>query len=369
MLIISIVPRLPPAIDGVGDYALCLARQLRKDFKIETVFIIGNLACEENSSLSLEGFQAEPVLNQSAENLSLILNKYSQKSTSPTIVLLHYSGYGYAKRGCPIWLIEGLKKWKSNVIEVRLLTMFHELYHRFESPFKSGSWLSFSQKKLVKDLAQLSNFYMTNRQEHAKILNRLSSRKQEIIPVLPVFSNVGEPNKNILPLSERQRRLVIFGQRRTKLRVYQESSVSVIKACQALNIQEIWDIGESTGLNLSSIGGVSIAETGKLSTLEISEILSSSVAGFLNYNTTYLAKSGIFAAYCAHGILPISYRRSALAVDGIESGQHYWIPEVLKSVPDQLEELQKIADNAYLWYQSHTLPIHAQTLGRAILSK
>ena len=38
----SIVPRVPPAIDGVGDYALNLARQLRKDFNIQTHFIIGN---------------------------------------------------------------------------------------------------------------------------------------------------------------------------------------------------------------------------------------------------------------------------------------------------------------------------------------
>ena len=39
----SIVPRLPPAIDDVGDYTLNLARQLRKDFIIQTHFIVGNL--------------------------------------------------------------------------------------------------------------------------------------------------------------------------------------------------------------------------------------------------------------------------------------------------------------------------------------
>ncbi len=38
----SIVPRLPPAIDDVGDYALNLARQLRKDFNVPTHFIVGN---------------------------------------------------------------------------------------------------------------------------------------------------------------------------------------------------------------------------------------------------------------------------------------------------------------------------------------
>ena len=33
--ITAIVPRLPPAIDGVGDYTLNLARQLRKDFNMD----------------------------------------------------------------------------------------------------------------------------------------------------------------------------------------------------------------------------------------------------------------------------------------------------------------------------------------------
>ncbi len=49
--VIAIVPRLPPAIDGVGDYALNLARQLRKDFNIHTHFIVGNSTCKVQQKL------------------------------------------------------------------------------------------------------------------------------------------------------------------------------------------------------------------------------------------------------------------------------------------------------------------------------
>jgi hypothetical protein len=38
MEIIQVVPMLPPAIDGLGDYALNLARQLRREFNQETHF-------------------------------------------------------------------------------------------------------------------------------------------------------------------------------------------------------------------------------------------------------------------------------------------------------------------------------------------
>jgi hypothetical protein len=40
--IYQIVPRLPPLIDGVGDYSLQLARTLRENHNIDSKFIIGD---------------------------------------------------------------------------------------------------------------------------------------------------------------------------------------------------------------------------------------------------------------------------------------------------------------------------------------
>ncbi|MHC5830485.1 MAG: glycosyltransferase family 1 protein, partial [Nostoc sp.] len=57
--ITSIVPRLPPAIDGVGDYALNLARQLRKDFNIQTHFIVGNPTW--TGAAEIEGFPVSQI--------------------------------------------------------------------------------------------------------------------------------------------------------------------------------------------------------------------------------------------------------------------------------------------------------------------
>ena len=42
MDIIQIVPRLPPATDGVGDYAIRVAHQLRAAHQIESHFIVGD---------------------------------------------------------------------------------------------------------------------------------------------------------------------------------------------------------------------------------------------------------------------------------------------------------------------------------------
>jgi len=89
----QIVPRLPPAIDGVGDYALSLARQLRLDYGLDTHFTIGYPTWPQTEQV--EGFQTAKLTTCSTEAL---LNQLDPKYP----VSLHYVGYSYAKKGCPI---------------------------------------------------------------------------------------------------------------------------------------------------------------------------------------------------------------------------------------------------------------------------
>lgn len=356
--IIQIVPQLPLSISGVGDYALNLARQLWKDYEIETHFIIGTSNWQ--GATTIQDFPIQKVVARSAEALFFLLSTDSNQSASaPTSVLLHYVGYGYANRGCPTWLVEGLERWKANTANSHLVTMFHEVYA--SGPlWTSAFWLSRQQRNLAARLAQLSDRCFTSKQYYAEILSELSQGKQTQIPTLPVFSNIGEPDQ-VPPLAKRHKRLVVFGGRSKRLRVYQKSLAELRHACQLLGIKEILDIGPSTGLTLSPVNGVPVVEMGQLDATEISDILSTSLAGFFNYNLEYLAKSTIFAAYCAHGLLPVSPRCHALSVDGIASGKHYWIPHDKTTGLKDLLEMQAIADNAYTWYQTHNLSVQAKT--------
>src|SRR5438132_6506179 len=102
MDLIQIVPRLPPAIDGLGDYAFYLAKQLRDDCEINSHFIVGNPQWEIEQPI---GFSVQRVGERSSACLREVLQS-SRNSISS--VLLHYVGYGYAKRGCPFWLIRAL---------------------------------------------------------------------------------------------------------------------------------------------------------------------------------------------------------------------------------------------------------------------
>lgn len=352
MLIVQVVPRLPPAVCGVGDYALNLACQLRKDFGIETHFIVGDPSW--SGAKEIEGFTISKIATRSANALLPLLPSNLE---IPTTVFLHYVGYGYANRGCPTWLIADFEKWKSRSANPRLVTMFHEIYG-FGPPWTSSFWLSPLQKKLTSKLTNLSNFCFTSREDYAKSLFDFSHKKQTQITKLPVFSNIGEP-ENLLPLAKRNRQLVVFGRNHSRLIVYKQHLAFVEQLCEALQIEKIYDIGVPTGLTLSQINGIPIVEMGVIKAAEVSKIMLDSVAGLLGSpSSEYLAKSTIFAACSAHKLIPILTSSSSVSMDGLASGKHYWTSkEPLGQL--SMDRGQAIADNAYDWYQTHNLSMQS----------
>jgi hypothetical protein len=358
--IVQIVPQLPPSINGLGDYAFNLAGQLRKYYQIETIFIVGDRNWQ--GSTAIEDFPIQKVETASAEALLYLLSTNGNQSVSSqkVSVLLHYVGYGYAQRGCPVWLVKALERWKAKNTNSRLVTMFHEVYASgYFLPWTSAFWLSPLQKSLASRLAEISDRCLTSKESYAEILYQLARVKLGSITSLPVFSNIGEPDY-VPPLAKRSRRLVVFGHRNSRSQVYQQCRTALESTCQALKIEEIYDIGIPTDLELSTINGIPVVEKGVTESTEISKILLDSVAGFLNVPPpAYLAKSGIFAAYCAHKLISCMTSYSQVPIDGLQGGKHYW------STSDQDRQLclnlgQEIVDNAYAWYQNHNLSIQSK---------
>lgn len=359
MRIIQIVPELPPVLNGVGDYAFHLACQLRQDYGIETRFVVGNPSGK--ISIANDGFEVETVFDRSAKALFLLLsaNFNGDKFYRQMPILLHYSGYNYALKGSPVWLVEGLELWIANATNCHLVTMFHEVCAPRGLPWKSYFWLYPLQRNLAARLVRLSDRALTNTQSYAEMLSKFAPGKDTDITTLPVFSTIGEPEQ-IPPLKDRVRRLVIFGMWRRRRQIYQEFLGELSHVCQLLGIEEIWDIGRSTGINLSSVREVPIIEVGEQEASKISRIMLNAIAGFFHYRTSYLGKSTIFAAYCAHGLLPVRSQSHSWSLEGIEARKCYWVPELQTIALPDWQELQAIADRAYTWYQAHKLSIQAQ---------
>jgi hypothetical protein len=241
--------------------------------------------------------------------------------------------------------------------------MFHELYAS-GAPWTSSFWLSPLQKNLAARLARLSDRCITSKQLYADMISQLSQGKHQQVPALPVFSNIGEPEKPPLALCLRQPQLVVFGGVANRARVYRDCQAILEYVCCSLNIQKILDIGTPTGITPTFIGEVPVLELGEQSANKISNILADSIAGFCDYNPDYLAKSTIFAAYCAHGLLPINAKGSASIIDGIESGRHYWVPNLQKNDLIDESDIQAIVDRSYSWYQDHCLSMQAKIFSK-----
>ncbi|WGV29219.1 glycosyltransferase family 1 protein [Halotia branconii] len=351
--IIAIVPRLPPAIDGLGDYGLNLAEQVRQYFGLLTDFVVGD--SNWSGDPLIRGFTVKQVAEHSSAALLKLLPKDQH---SRTTVLLHYVGYGYAKRGCPVWLVEGLERWRKAGTSRHLVTMFHEIY-AFGSIWTSQFWTSPLQRNLATRLVCLSDRCLTNKQGYAEILTKLSQGKHHQVPTLPVFSNVGEP-KNLISLSERPRQLIIFGGAGMRSRVYQQSQLALQRTCLELEIETILDIGTPLNFEIKPVNNIPVICLGVKSAEEVSNLLANSVTGFLNYPIEFLAKSGVFAAYCAHRLLPIGTWYKGQNVDGLQAGKHYWLGDKYQYKMN-LSAGQIVADNAYSWYQNHQLSMQAHT--------
>jgi hypothetical protein len=355
MTLVQIVPRLPPSISGLGDYALSLARRLSSGFGIRTHFIVGDDSWRGEESI--EGFSVSRMTMRSAGALCFELESVAGVDT----ILLHYVGYGYARRGCPCWLIAGLRQWRrgaAGASRPRLVTMFHETFAG-GSPLTSAFWLSPAQKRLVTLLARWSDHCVTNTESSATLLERLSCDRHKTVQILPVFSNVGEL-KRPLPLINRPRKMVVFGTSGRRIEVYKRSQALVNQLCRQFEIDEIFDVGSPISRDGFDALCVRVTPLGELPGAEISELLSKALIGLLDYPETLLGKSGIFASYCAHGLLPvIATYGPARQADGLEAGKHYR-PSRFGTEDLSLACAQTIADNAFSWYQTHNLDRHSE---------
>jgi hypothetical protein len=363
MKLTAIVPRFFPLIDGIGDYALAHARLLREASGIDTRFIVAD--SEWHGLDSVEGFEVIHLARRFTSELIGVL-----PNSPDNTVMLHYGGYGYAKRGCPVWLVTALERWRKENNQCSLMTIFHELYAT-GPPWSSSFWLSPIQKNLTARLAKLSDQSLTSLEVNARMLRAMSGNGARQTHHLPVFSSIGEPHSPPA-LKDRRRRLVVFGTRGRRIEVYRRSTADLNRICRALEIEEVLDIGQPIDNEFDNeffrCLAVRSSVLGPLSNAAVSELLLDSIAGVIDYPVAILGKSTIFAAYCSHRMIPIvATHGDATPADGLEAYSHYWLTSA-RSEQLNLDEGQDIANRALVWYRKHDLSTHAQVIGSAVAS-
>jgi hypothetical protein len=350
--ILQVVPRLAPGVDGVGDYSLLLAGRLRQSAGVDTIFV----SCDSSQSSpeNLYGFRVVSLGRRHATHLYRSLVEIQETSSSSiNTLILQCVPYGYQPRGCPIWLAQGLTHWARHS-ENRLLTMFHELDADETSPWNSAFWLQSAQRMILKKIASISRASFTNTLKYQDKLARWGAEK----PLLSTtFSNVGEPIENG-PWEQRKQRLVIFGRPWQRERTYTLAAEQLERTCRDLAVTSIVDIGSPMERFAgSTFRGIPVNKLGQLPATRISEELMSSVAAFVFYPEDRLTKSGVFAACCSHGVIPVIVHDGikTLATSDLMRGVDFFHVEDLPSL-----DLTKASDIVFQQYQTRSSTVAAQ---------
>ncbi|XGV94854.1 MAG: hypothetical protein ACAF41_19195 [Leptolyngbya sp. BL-A-14] len=333
MEVLQLCPKLPPAIDGIGDYAAMLANGLQQH-DIHTHFMAFKQGNEAVGSFPISELHtdAQAFVDAIPQNIQAIL--------------LHYSDYPYdPKFGAPYWLVDALKAAQQQR-SLPVLIVFHEFpsFYLLKKTFYRFPW----QQHVAWQLAKLATEIITN---NAVTKTVLAKRLQQPLINLPVFSNIGELREP-KPLVQREKRLIVFGTADRRARIYQRSRAMLINSCQSLGIEEICDVGPSLNLEQLEIAGIPFIQKGKQSAQAISRLLSDSLAGIV-YSTDNgrLAKSGVFATYCAHGLVPIVTQETSPLMDGLQAQTHFLFGGL--QAPLSSGQLQSIAHEAHQWYNQH----------------
>lgn len=339
--IVQIVPRFAPTICGVGDYARLLSAEMERSHGLRSKFIVGDPSWEGDSRAL--GVPVVKISKQTAKALHVELNNDS----TPHRALLHFVGYGYQKRGCPLWLVAALRNWRRESSNRRLIVMFHELF-AFGPPWRSSFWLSPLQRRIVCQLVRLADQCWTNRRAYALQLWRSGRRPVE---AWPVFSTIGEPI-TVSPLANRQPEMVIFGGGKSLEDLVSPRRHEVERICAILGLKRIISIGQRQ--SESRVGSVEFVEAGILPEGEVTNLLLNAKVGYLNYFAGSLGKSSVFAAFCAHGLLSLFPFDNPSHEDGLRRYKHYVTFDDIGNSSATLD-LQSISDDARNWYAGHNL--------------
>lgn len=281
------------------------------------------------------------------------LNRALAESGSDAVeLLLHYSGYGYDPRGLCGWLDTELAEARRQLgRRLRLVVMFHELFAT-GPPWRTAFWLAPWQADLAARLTRRADAVATNTAHHAAWIERAGARP---VTVLPVFSNVGEPDATPR-IASRTRRLVLFGAPSTRRRAWRglARSAPARSHLDALGVRAVAEVGPGASVLLEAPpDGWRWQHLGVRSDAELSALLADSAFGLIEYPDVHLAKSSVFAAYAAHGCVVLNVGRCRRAADGLQPGRHY--VALAEGEPAPIDGHEAIAAEARAWYAPHAI--------------
>lgn len=338
-----LVPKTANEVCGVTDYSRSLGARLNVLGGHEVIYITrGHCESPHFSSIQYD-----------VKAFDFIANLEDQ------VLMIQLSLYGYEKRGVPIWLMLAVARLKKQKPKVKLVVMYHELWVENAKPWRSSYWLKELQKRVIKKMARLADFCITNLNRYEIELGKWVPQ-QKIIK-LCVFSSMGEMAQ-VGDVNERKNILFLY-----QPELYWAGELNLFW-------QRVKEVKSILGIDRIVIAGkkleqppedLIVEETGYLAMEDMSALLSQSKYYWVGYFNGYLGKSSVFAAAAAHGLVAICDQEMSSESDGLTSGSEYVLVGELVKIQRELK-INEYARKINQWYCEHSIEKTAEVYNRII---
>lgn len=357
--ILQIVPRASRGRDGVGDYARTLAASLERHHDLETTFL--------SAVTTTRGVHL--VFPNGAGPGDQRIDHY-------TAIVLHYVNYGYGWRGTPLWLPPVLRRLQ-RAGGARLVTIFHELWAS-GSWRQSAFWLRPLQVRTARKIAGMSDVSVLSSEVFRQPLESLRSGTRIIVH--PVISGFCEPVLSPAAIAGRDtHRWVICGGTELIERSLRSFLPVAGSIPEPFAPRELFVIGgsDNSGVRqtLDAEKKIRTHYHPEVDATIASEILANCTFGWMDYfhhpdvPLPVILKSSAFAAYCAHGVIPVFPRGGATIAAGHDAlPGPFFVASSKQELPSETERATA-AQAVYAWYSrnataAHLAAILAPELGR-----
>jgi hypothetical protein len=337
---------LPGTFDGVGDYALNLAKALTTNHAITTTFLVAAGTCIQ----SCEGYA---VLSGLSDDLVTELAQEHEH------VILHYVNYGFQARGVPYSLRAFVRQLRPQ-LRGRWVTAFHELYAS-GPPWRSEFWLRPFQVKIARDLIDLSDACFVSNEIIEREIRRYDPRQQ--LRLVPVMSNFGEPRLTDFAAASPKRWVICGGTtlltrsllsfERIHHLIPPPFSPNHLDVVGGRDTKTTREIAERLAREVS---GLSCHYHPEVSVEEASRLLSQASFSWLDYfgqgemTPGMVLKSSVFSACSSHGVVTIfSHREESLTLGQDRFPGPWFLTANGGRFPDAAQ-LSEVREQIYSWY-------------------
>jgi hypothetical protein len=343
-LILQIIPHARKAGDGVASYAEILGTRIHERHHARSIFIV-------NHNESFNASESNDIISIDDE---ISLDHLINSDVKITGIIIHYSGYGYHPLGFPFWLFGFVKRLKNRIQgSIRVVGVMHEI-HSGIRPLRKASLLVPLQALASRLIAFVSDSVIVTNQHYESILLSMAVSREKLVQT-PVFSNLGEPSD--ISNAPQVRRLAIIGNN-VDYGAEPLTDTRFIRFLAQMEIEEIFDIGRREKQVPAESGCVKITSHGFLSDTEVSAKLKECVFGLMpypRYGAHLAGKSGLIAAYAAHGVVPVMWTSGKPPSDGLLHNQTMTIlGDDYPIAPMTNAQIDAMRQGVFHWYASHS---------------